>query len=120
MWLQSKKLNYWDKFDTYQEVPNQGQKTLGLVWVLVNKLMKGKPGVKGRLAVRGDQEVAEDIRTDSPTINMVNVQLFFLVAASKGWNIKTFDVKSAFLQGALLDKDVFVRPQKERRIDGVI
>ena len=51
----------------------------------------------------GDQEAAEDIRTDSPTINKVNLRLFFIVAASKGWNVKKCDVKSMFLQGTPLD-----------------
>ena len=115
-----KELQCWDEFNTYEEVADEGQNTLGLVWVLVEKLINGKPGVKARLAVRGDQEVVQDIRTDSPTVNKVNIKLFFLIAAAKGWNIKTCDVKSAFLQGTPLDRDVFVRPPVERRIKGVI
>ena len=70
------------------------------------------------MAVRGDQEVIDDVRTDSPTINKVNVELFFLVAASMKWNIKTSDVKSAFLQGMSLDRDVFVRPPKKEVLKG--
>ena len=95
-------------FGTYKEVPDEGQKTLGLNWVLVEKI------------VRGDQEEEQNLRTDSPTIHKINIKLFFLVAAAKGWKIKTSDVKCAFLQGTDLDRDVYVRPPKERRVKGVI
>ena len=43
-----------------------------------------------------------------------------MIAASKGWRIKTSDVKCAFLQGTDLDRDVYVRPPLERRTNGVI
>ena len=42
------------------------------------------------------------------------------MAGHFGWDIKTADVKAAFLQGTELDRDVFVRPPKERRVPGVI
>ena len=87
-----KELQNWDDFGTYEEVKDEGQKTLGVNWVLVEKIMDGKVGVKARLTVRGDQE-KEDLRTDSPTILKINIKLFFLIAASKGWRIKTSDVK---------------------------
>ena len=114
-----KELQNWVDFGTYEEVKDEGQKTLGLNWVLVEKIMDGKVGVKARLTVRGDQE-KEDLRTDSPTIHKINIELFFLIAVSKGWKIKTSDVKCAFLQGTDLDRDVYVRPPLERRTNGVI
>ena len=101
-----KELKSWDDFGTYKEVPDEGQKTLGLNWVLVEIIVDGKLGVKARLTVRGDQEEEQNLRTDSPTIHKINIKLFFLVAAAKGWKIKTSDVKCAFLQGTDLDRDV--------------
>ena len=115
-----KELQSWEDFGTYVEVKDEGQDTLGLNWVLVEKIIDGKLGVKARLCVRGDQERGNDVRTDSPTIHKINVKLFFLIAAMKNWKVKTSDVKCAFLQGSDLDRDVFVRPPKEKRINGVI
>ena len=115
-----KELKCWDDFDTYEEVPDEGQETLGLVWVMVEKMIDGKPGVKARLAVRGDQENTDDLRTDSPTISKVNIKLFFLIAVSKQWAVNTCDVRSAFLQGSPLERDVYVRPPKERKIQGIL
>ena len=114
-------LENWENFGTYIEVPDEGQSTLNTNWVLTKKVIEGKEGVKARLCVRGDQEKDVDaIRTDSPTVNKTNVKLFYILAAMKDWKIKTADVKAAFLQGASLDRDVFLKPPKERRIPGVI
>ena len=110
-----KELENWKQFEVYKEVKDVGQTLLGTNWILVKK----DDGVKARLCVRGDQEEdKESVRTDSPTVNKVNVKLFYVIAASKGWQVRTADVKAAFLQGADLKRDVFVRPPKERRVKG--
>ena len=77
--------------------------------------------MKARLCVRGDQESdKEKIKTDSPTVNKVNIKLFYALAMAHGWPVQSDDVKAAFLQGAALDRDVFVRPPKECRVEGRI
>ena len=74
--------------------------------------VEGKFGVKLRLDVRGDQEVMEDMLTNLPFINKVYVGLFFFVAVSIGWNLKTRDKISAFLQLAPLNRDFYGKPSK--------
>ena len=111
-------LQNWDQFGVFKEVPDEGQARINTSWVLVRK---GSGLVKARLCIRGDQEPnKEAIRTDSPTVNKVNIKLFFVIAVHKGWQIKTADIKAAFLQGSDLDRDVFVRPPVERRKEGII
>ena len=105
----------------FEEVADEGQKALGTNWVLVKKIIDSEEGVKARLCVRGDlEEEVEMIRRDSPTVNKTNIKLFYLIAVHKKWKIKTVDVKAAFLQGTDLDREVFLRPPKERRIPGVL
>ena len=41
------------------------------------------------------------------------MRLFLTTAASKGWIVKTTDIKSAFLQGNVLDRDAYLMPLKE-------
>ena len=65
--------------------------------------------------MRGDQEKAE-FRTDSPTVHKNSINLFFMLAAKNGWQVQTSDVKCAFLQGEDIDRDLYARPPKERRI----
>ena len=114
-----KELSCWDEFGVIEEVRDEGQKTLGTNWILVEKVIDGEMGDKARLCVRGDQEQAS-FRTDSPTVHKSSLNVFFMLAAEKGWHIQTGDVKCAFLQGEELDRDVYLRPPKERRIDGMI
>lgn len=113
-----KELKNWDQFGAYQEVPDEGQPRINTNWVLVRK---GTGLVKARLCVRGDQEPNQDaIRTDSPTVNKVNIKLFFVIAVHQGWHVKTADIKAAFLQGSDLDRAVYVRPPVERRRKGYL
>ena len=110
-------LRNWEDFGVFEEIKDDGQKCVNTNWVLVKK----SSGVKARLCVRGDQEPGkDDIRTDSPTINKINIKLFYVIASHFGWVIKSADIKAAFLQGTALDRNVFVRPPKERRVQGVI
>ena len=41
------------------------------------------------------------------------MRLFLTIAASKNWSVKTTDIKSAFLQGKELDRDVYIKPPIE-------
>ena len=50
---------------------------------------------------------------DSPTVGKSTMRIFLAVPASKRWKVKTTDIKSAFLQGKELDRDVYIKPPKE-------
>ena len=110
-------IDNWKEFGVFMEVEDLGQKTINTNWVLIKK----DAGIKARLCIRGDQEPEkEHIRTDSPTANKVNIKLFYVIAICKGWIIRTADIKAAFLQGAEIERDVFVKPPVECRKEGVI
>ena len=112
-----KELSNWSQFGVFREVDDVGQRTISTSWVLVRK----DTGIKARLVIRGDLEPdKESIPTDSPTVNKINIKLFYLLAASLGWQVHTADVQAAFLQGSELDRDVFVLPPKEARKLGKI
>lgn len=49
------------------------------------------------------------IPKDSPTVGKGAIRLFLTDAASKKWLVKTTDIKSAFLQGKQLDRDVYIK-----------
>jgi hypothetical protein len=46
--------------------------------------------------------------------------MFCAVAAKEAWDIRSIDGRSAFLQGAPIDREVFVLPPKERRVPGTL
>ena len=115
-----KEIASWDDFEVYEEAVDDGQTRLDTHWVLTEKQVKGKLIIKARLTIRGDQEETENIRSDSPTVRKGNIKVFAAVAAKERWEICTSDVTSAFLQGAKLERDVFVLPPKERRVPGIL
>ena len=95
-------------FDTYELVDDVGQTKITTAWVLSKKGDK----VRARLVARGFEEV-ENVQKDSPTISKCFVRLILAIAVSRGWVVKTTDIKSAFLQGKQLDREVFLLPPKE-------
>ena len=98
------------EYGVYQEVEDGGFETLSTRWVMTIK--EGEP--RARLVVRGFEE-EEIVQKDSPTVSKSAMRVLFVVAASKSWEIKTTDIKSAFLQGKELDRTVYIRPPKEAR-----
>ena len=101
-------LNKLKEFDTYEEVADMGQHRLSCRWVL---WYKGEE-VRARLTARGFEEL-EKVASDSPTIDKCNLRILLAICASKGWSLEASDVKSAFLQGDKLDREVNIQPPKE-------
>ena len=97
-------------FEAYQEVEDAGQKCIGTKWVLTYK----ENGVKARLVAKGFQE-KEKVPSDSPTVAKSAMRTLMTLASTNKWNICTTDIKSAFLQGKDLERDLYVKPPKEAK-----
>ena len=108
-------LNKLALFDTYQEVTDCGQNPLSTRWVVTNK----DGNTKARLVVRGFEEKDLEIPRDSPTVSKGAMRSFLSIAAIEEWIVKTTDIRSAFLQGKELDRDVYIRPPKKVRLQGM-
>ena len=98
------------------EVP-AGRKVLKGRWVLTVKRDKtGKPThFKAQYMLCGyEQIVGHDYnRTTSPTARMKSFRLLLHIAASLDWDMQQFDVKQAFLHGALDPDEVQYMAQPE-------
>ena len=101
------------EFNTYEIVDDIGQERITTVWVLTEKGTE----VRARLTARGFQE-STDVPTESPTMHKSSLRLALGVAAANGWSIGTTDIRSAFLQGSDLDREVYVQPPKEAYMEG--
>ena len=95
-------------FNTYEVVEDVGQKYITCTWVMTQK---GKEA-RARLTARGFQE-EEEFPTDSPTIQKYTLRTALAIAATNCWEITATDIKSAFLQGSELEREVYVKPPKE-------
>ena len=68
--------------------------------------------VKARLVARGFEEMSE-VQSDSPTISKCGMRVCLMLGACSSWNIKSTDIKSAFLQSNEMQRAVYLRPPKE-------
>ena len=80
----------------------KGYKAIPTKWVF-------DPKLKARLIVCRDFEKKADVETFVAVVNMTMVKIFFLIVAILGWECMQYDFVTAFLNGNLIDRLVFVR-----------
>ena len=107
-------------FDAFKEVSDDGQYSIPIRWVVTEQKLDGKnQPFKARLCIRGDKEEGkEHIRADSPTASKESLKIALIVAANEGFKVKSGDIKSAFLQGSKLEREIFVKPPPEANSEG--
>ena len=113
-------ISKYKSFQAFKEVEDQGQKSIPTRWVVTEQSTSGKKEpYKARLCIRGDLERGkENIRSDSPTASKEAIKLALIIAANEGFSVKSGDIKSAYLQGELMEREVFVKPPKEANVTG--
>ena len=96
--VKEKELENLVKYDVFEEVDDKGQETVGLRWVITRKEKADgqKTEFKGRLVAKGFQE-KESPQSDSPTMLRESLKLFFSVVANEGFELRSIDIRAAFL-----------------------
>ena len=103
----------WQENDVYEEVEDRGQEFISVRWVITEKVKDGRPLVKARLVARGFEEDTSGFRKDSPACSKESVRLALAMASAFGWECHSLDVKSAYLQGNYMEREVYLRPPPE-------
>ena len=116
----SLELDSWKAENVYKEVDDRGQSTISVRWVVTPKLVDGAWITKARLVARGFEENSANIRTDSPTCMRETMKILLSVASSKQWDVNSIDIKTAFLQGKPIEREMFLKPPKEANCEGKI
>ena len=107
----------WKEYDTVDQVVRSvDMQVLSSRWVVTEKCPEQ---FKARLVVRGFEEDVYP-QSDSPTASRESFKSFLALAANEGFQIKNMDVKSAFLQGTPLNRDVYMEPPVEFKRPGII
>ena len=69
---------------------------------------------KSRLVARGFEEDNQDeIIKESPTCSKDSLRIISAITTQKGWDLRSIDIKTDFLQGETLQRNVYLRPPKE-------
>ena len=110
-------ISKFEKFEAFKEVDDKGQQRIPIRWVITEQKDDGKnQPFKARLCMRGDLEKGkENVRADSPTASKETLKLALIIAANEGFNVKSIDIKSAFLQGKALEREIYVTPPPEAK-----
>ena len=103
-------------YETFEEVPDEGQDTVGSQWVITpkEKYDGQKQACKARLVAKGFQESLKP-QSDSPTAAKESFKMLVAVAANSGFKLASVDIRVAFLQSRTLDRDVFMKPPPDIR-----
>ena len=76
-----------------------------------------KTQFKARLVVRGFQE-KDKPQSDSPTVVKESLKLLIALAMNEDFELAEMDIRAAFLQAKTLDRDVFMKPPEDQRVEG--
>ena len=107
----------WKEYKTVQPVSKtEDMQVISSRWVVTQK-EEGQ--FKARLVVRGFEEDVYP-QSDSPTASRDSFKTFLALAAKENLQIKNMDVKSAFLQGTPLDREVYMEPPTEFKKTGLV
>jgi hypothetical protein len=105
--------------DQAKDVPKELILPINSRFVRTNKgKKKGELKASSRLVVPGHlqdglpQEEGGE-RTDAPTVPQLGLHMIMIIAASKNWRLRSFDVSSAFLRGDNMETEIYFRPPKE-------
>ena len=108
-----KEIAKWIFHNVFEEVEDEGQPTISVRWVITERVLNDKIETKARLVARGFEEDTSHLLKDAPTCSTEAVRLTVSIASSKRWDCHMVDVKSAYLQGDDISRDVFLRPPEE-------
>ena len=109
----SAELNNLIENGVYEEINDDGQDHINTKWDFTEKTDGDSTWIKARLVAKGFQENTDDLRKDSPTCSKTNLRTVLAIAATNKWKVSSIDIKSAFLQGRQIEREVIVKPPKE-------
>ena len=109
----------WKENHVYDEVEYRNQSTMSVRWILTFKNTESGIIPKVRLVARGFEEENENIITESPLCSRDALRILTAITAQRSWKLNTIDIKTAFLQGEKIEKDIYLVPPKEANTDKV-
>ena len=110
-----------EDYETFEEVPDNGQDIIGARWVIVRKENHDglKQDCKARIVAKGFQELKAP-KSDSPTTMRESFKPFLQVICQEGFDeFASIDIKAAFLNSKL-ERNVYVEPPKDLRKPGIL
>ena len=113
-------IDRWKDNEVLKVDEDRGQRTIDTRWVVEEKVKDNKQVIKCRLVAKGFQDPSKDsIRKDSPTAAKTSLRLATAFISSMGYEVQSFDISAAFLQGEEIAREVYLRPPPEANCNGL-
>ena len=112
-------IDNWKKFKVFSAVQRDEYPDVDVLscrWVTEAKQKEEGIQYRARLVVRGFEEL-DAPQADSPTANKCVIRMFLAICNMLSYNLKSLDVKTAFLQSDFIERVVLIKPPKEFRED---
>ena len=103
----------------YDEVEYRNQSTMSVRWILTFKDTESGIIPKARLVARGFEEENENIIKESPTCSKDALRILTAITAQRSWKLSTIDIKTVFLQGEKIERDIYLVLPEEANTDKV-
>ena len=113
------KMNEFGALETIEDIGQENIVPTKWVVSVIENDDKGtkEEGFKARLVIRGDLESGvETIRRDSPTILKHTLRLLLHISRQHDWQLRCGDIRSAFLQGMDVEREILVKPPPEAEL----
>ena len=114
-----KELQSWMENDVYEEVDDIGQKAISTRWIVTEKIKGEEKICKARLVARGFEEEMAEWEKDAPTCNAETLKFCLATMKIKKWACYSLDVKTAYLQGDQIQREVYLKPPREGGWNGL-
>ena len=115
----AKELQSWRENNVYEEVEDMGQKAISTRWIITEKVKEGERICKARLVARDFEEEMAEWDKDAPTYNAETLKFCLTVIKLKKCICFTLDVKTAYLQGDKVEREVYLKPPNEGNWSGL-
>ena len=89
-------------------------------WVIIEKEnSEGEMVPKAKFVMRGFEEAEDIVQSDAPTAAKSSLRLALAITANEDWkNFETLDIKAAFLQGRKIEREIYLKPPEELKLEG--
>ena len=109
-----KELRYWIDNDVYEIAPNENQKCISSRWVLsMEETPEGLQPKACLVICRFEENCLNKSDKESPTCSKDTLRTILAATAQNGCHLRSIDIKTAFLQGEKLDRNVFIKTPSE-------
>ena len=107
-----KELQSWRENNVYEEA-------ISTRWIITEKVKGGERICKARLVARGFEEEMAEWEKDASTCNAETLKFCLTVIKLKKCICYTLNVKTAYLQGDKIQREVYLKPPNERNWSGL-